>query len=196
MSRLPHVHRPRRLPRALVGGLASATALALVAAAVASTPSGAGDAPRVELHAALPSLLPTLACPAGDAALAIRTPDGGGSGRACATAAVTLRCATASRAYRCRRLTLTTSLRLPGGTIEASATVVERWTCREAACLTATVEQRWHGHVTRTTGRLGALAGERLTGGGTIVIDGAGRVVSSDLTLAVAGAHAHAGGAR
>ena len=165
------------------------TVLATVAlsgpVAAQAHPNG-DDGLRVRLQLPASFSDPTLECPAGIADFGISSIGRIGSGRNCILAFVPADCPPAVVALFCQKVPLRTTLRLPGGRIEADATIFEIWTCGDPNCTTLSVDEQWSGKVTRARGRFDELQGASVSGGGTAVFDAATfEILSLDETLVI-----------
>lgn len=141
---------------------------------------------RVRLELPVTFSDPTAACPFGTADYGISWKRKIGSGRNCLKDIVPVDCPPAVEALFCQEARVLTTLRLPGGRIEADVSIFEVWTCGDPECLTLAVDQQWSGKVTRARGRFHELKGASVSGGGTVVFDAATfNVLSIDEVLVI-----------
>ena len=169
----------------LVLTVAIAAALAAPLAAQGETRDDDGLRVRLELPVTFSS--PTAECPEGMAEYVIFAKRRTGIGTNCIRAVIPAACPTSAvDALFCQEVSVLTTLRLRGGTIEADVSIFEIWTCGDPMCLTLSVDQQWLGSVTRATGRFDDLEEGSISGGGTAVFDATTfQVLSIDQVLVI-----------
>jgi hypothetical protein len=126
------------------------------------------DSMRVRLLEPVTFSDPTPSCPNGIANYGISVGRKTGTGANCISPEIPVDCPAGSGALFCQNVPVLTSLRLPGGKLDANVTIFETWTCLDPPdCTSLSVDQQWRGRVTRATGVFNEVRHGSVSGGGT-----------------------------